>query len=128
MRALRRSSFMRYIVIPLTLIAWLSACHKWSYSPLSPSQTVSEEPDRVRVTTSSDRWVLESPRVEGDSLFGLMAKSGETRAIPLGEIQRLEIRESDVLATVGTVLGVTVVTGFGFLVVACAIDERCLEG
>jgi hypothetical protein len=128
MRALRRSSFLRYIVIPLTLMAWLSACHKWSYSPLSPSQAVSEGPDRVRVTTPSERVVLYSPRVEGDSIIGSLPITGGRQASSICEIERLETRQFDVLWTVPTVLGVTVVTGFVVLAALCGFDENCFEG
>jgi hypothetical protein len=69
----RRSPFLRRVVLPITLLAFLSACHKWV--PLEPpvAQAVAErDPGTIRVTLADgSQVVLKEPRISGDSLMAL---------------------------------------------------------
>ena len=111
MFALRHSHFMRCTLL-LALVTWLLACHKWV--PLEPPmfQTLeATDPDMVRVTRTDGRQVtLKEPRISQDSLIGFWDESSSSRttSMPLEAVEWIEERRSDPLATVGVVLGVTV--------------------
>jgi len=91
-------------VLLLFLVLNLTACQTWqsvSLGAISPAQLIEEDrPDRVRVT---GREVLErevvAPSVEGDQLLGANGVS-----LPLADVLMLEIREFDIVRTVGLVL------------------------
>ncbi len=125
----RRSPCLRRVVLPLTLLAFLSACHKWV--PLEPpvAQAIAEEePGTVRVTLA-DGWqrVLKEPRISGDSLIAFEeGKKPRTVALPLEDLQRVEERRANTPATIGLVVG-SLVAAFGVsmaLVIACQ-HEGC---
>ena len=119
----RSSRFVRRVVLPLTLLAFLSACHKWV--PLEPpvAQAITEEESgTVRVTlTDNSRMVLKEPRVSGDSLVAL----GDTVGVALDDVQQVEGRRANVLATVFLVAGAGVLALVGIVVVACGIGNEC---
>ena len=110
----RRSPFLRRVILPLTLLAFLSACHKWV--PLEPpvAQAIAEEePGTVRVTlTDSSRMDLEEPRVSGDSLVALDG----TASVALDDVQQVEARRANTVATVGLILGAAVLAVLGYAV------------
>ena len=128
----RRSPFLRRVVLPLTLLAFLSACHKWV--PLEPpvAQAIAErDPGTVRVTLAdSSRIVLKEPHIMGDSLIAFEdGKEPQTVALPLEDLRQVEEQRTNVLATVGLVTGIAVVT-FVVVVVAawliyCSGDGDC---
>jgi len=110
----RRSPFLRRVILPLTLLAFLSACHKWV--PLEPpvTQAITEgEPGTVRVTLS-DGWqrVLKEPHISGDSLVAL----DDTVGVALDDVQQIEARRANTPATIGLVVG-SIAAAFGVLLV-----------
>jgi len=68
----RHSPFLRAVVVPVTLMSFLSACHKWSTVSDPVAATLADKrPERVQVTTSDgEKFILEAPYVRGDSLIG----------------------------------------------------------
>lgn len=116
MRALRRSAFTRYLIIPFTLVAVLSGCYKWSEPDLSPRDFIRlEEPSKVRLTLTDDRLVvLEHPAVTDSTIS---ASDGDLRwVIPFHEVTRLEHRSFD-WATFSIAVGLPIA-----LITAGAID------
>ena len=117
----RRSLLLRRVVLPLTLLTFLSTCHKWV--PLEPpiAQAIAEEePGTVRVTLAdSSRVVLKEPRISGDSLVAL----DDTVGVALDDVQQIEARRTKVLATVGLVSGTVVLAYFGALLLCVWLDE-----
>ncbi len=124
----RRSPFLRRVILPLTLLAFLSACHKWV--PLEPpvAQAIAEEePGTVRVTLADDsRVVLKEPRVSGDSLVAL----DDTVRVALDDVQQIEARRANTPATIGLVVG-SIAAAFGVLilalVIACSGESNCFD-
>ena len=109
----RRSPLLRRVVLPLTLLAFLSACHKWV--PLEPpvAQAIAEEePGTVRVTLAdSSRVVLKEPRISGDSLVAL----DDTVRVALDDVQQIEARRANTPATIGLVVG-SLAAAYGVLI------------
>ena len=105
----RRSRFLRRVILPITLLSFLSACHKWvELKPPYEQAFAEEQPDKVRLTVvGNGRLVLEAPRVQGDTLFGLSRRTG----IPLDQIRQAEVRKDDVVGTVLLVAGIGVTVG-----------------
>ena len=82
MLCFRRSLVLRFVILPLALVSFLSACHKWV--PLEPpvAQAIAEaESGTIRITLAdSSRMVLKARRIEGDSLY---ATDEKTHAVTL---------------------------------------------
>ncbi len=119
----RRSPLLRRVVLPLTLLAFLSACHKWV--PLEPpvAQAITEEePGTVRVTLADNsRVVLKEPHISGDSLIAFEeGKEPQTVAVPLEDLQRVEEKRANTPATVVLILGAAVLAFFALGVIACS--------
>ena len=57
-------------MLPVTLVAFMSACHKWS--AVEPGQPFAEEgAEEVRITRTDGQWyVLKEASVVGDSVVG----------------------------------------------------------
>ena len=127
MQAIPRSPFVRSVVIPLTLIGWLSGCYKWSTVDMSPSEVVNGElPEQVRVTWRGEQYELTSPTIQADSLIGW--DSDQRMVILTGEIESFEVREGDDGATIGLIVGVLaglVVASVALLWIAFATAEWC---
>jgi hypothetical protein len=115
----RRSRFLRRVILPITLLSFLSACHKWvELKPPYEQAFAEEQPEKVRLTVvGNSRLVLEEPRVQGDTLFGLSRRTG----VPLDQIQRAEVRQDDMVANVFLITGIAVTVG---LLVYGAIEGR----
>ena len=109
MRTDRRSSFHRLIVLPLTLVAFLSGCYKWhDYGTVMPDQGV----HRMRVTLlDNSRVTLHDARIDGDSIVGKRrtSRSGYEEvdfnrfAIGLDDVRRVEVSELDKGTTAGLI-------------------------
>lgn len=59
MRFFRQSTFLRLVVLPFTLILFLSACYKWvpiQSTPPIPSQVESADVLRVYLTDGLSNW------------------------------------------------------------------------
>ncbi len=109
----RRSPYVRRVILPLTLLAFLSACHKWV--PLYTQAITEEEPGTVRVTLADNsRVVLKEPHISGDSLIAL----DDTVGVPLEEVQRVEEKRANTPATVFLILGAAVLAFFALGVIA----------
>ncbi len=105
MHDLVRSRFSRTIAVLLTLTT-LVACQRWTTVESPIASTVEKnDPGRVRVTTTDGRIMeLDSPTVQGDSLTGSIG--GEQQpVVAIGEIDRLEFRESNIGLTVLSIAG-----------------------
>ena len=121
----RRSLCLRRVVLPLTLLAFMSACHKWV--PLEPpvAQAITEEqPGTVRVTlTDNSQTVLEAPRVSGDSLVAIDG------SVALDDVQRAEAKRANTPATIGLVVGIAAVAFVAFVAVVliayCSSTPDC---
>ena len=131
MRMFRRSKFQRHIVIPLMLICLLSACHKWVPLESPLEQALAEHHGKVRLTLEDGQRVeLESVFVARDSVFwrahddvGLGAMRSAFGA-PLSDVAKAEVRKTDVVGTVGLVVGVSFAA---MLAAAAAFVITCEE-
>ncbi len=89
----RRSPFLRRVVLPLTLLAFLSACHKWV--PLEPpvARAIAEtESGTIRITLAdSSRVVLKTGymEIEGDSLYSVDVNTRPV-TLPLSDVLVVE--------------------------------------
>ena len=86
---------------------------------VAPAQVVTtQNPSAVRVQRlDGSRFVVDSPRISGDSLLGAMA--GKPTSIPLADIHRCAVKHGSAGKTVGLVLAVTV----GVIVLAGVMCE-----
>ena len=113
----RGSWLLRRVVLPLTLVALLSACTKWKTlePPYAPSQG---EYEKLRITGDDGmRVVIHDPRLEADSLRGTVSDSDQVAAIRIDSVQKIEKRGTNWLATAGLVVGVFyAVVGIGLLI------------
>lgn len=109
-RSTRSTAMLLLLVLPL------SACHKWVAPELRPGAAPDSivAYDQVRVTrVDGSSLVLHGARLSADSLVGDDEPSGTRRqplrvALPRHAIESLEVRRTDVGATVLTALGVGV--------------------
>ena len=126
---LRRSRFIRFVILPLTLIAILPACYKWHVvgtNAASPTEVSS----LTRVTlTNGEEVMLRDVIVTADSVFGRDKDSrplfaGEERAVRINsdDVRFIERRSTNWLAT-----GALIWLGVGVVVsLACAASD-CFE-
>ena len=112
MRVFRRSKFQRQLVIPLMLTCFLSACHKWVPLDSPVERPLAEYHGKMRLTLKAGHRIeVDSVYVARDSVFwrahddaGLSAtRSGFS--VPLSDVAKAEVRKSDVVGTVGLVVG-----------------------
>jgi hypothetical protein len=126
----RRSRFFRTVVLPLTLVVFLPACHKWV--PLEPavSQAITGNQGTVRVTlTDGQQIIMTTATVTEDSLFGRrkgtpgpVLDTDQNVRLSLDDVQSVEHRRTDGWATAGVIfLGVGIAVNL-----ACAATD-CLE-
>ena len=68
----RSSAFLRLVMLPLTLVSFLSACHKWVPVHATIEDAVAATRlESVRITMSDGRILdLKNATVEGDSVIG----------------------------------------------------------
>lgn len=96
MFAVRHSPFIRTILTPITLTAFLSACSSWTTlkEPLAAS-IAEQQPDKVRVTTADEGVVmLNSPTVSADTLSGILPGTRPefgTISYPLSEVAAVAV-------------------------------------
>jgi hypothetical protein len=102
----------------ITLLAALGlhagACMSWKTQPVSPDHIVAQDPDQVRVTLGNgSKVVVARPAIIGDSLIGAPTganpkRSAQRLAIPLSDIQSVEVRRVNAGKTALLVAGLGV--------------------
>jgi len=110
---------------PIMMAACLSACTHWQVQSVSPQQVLeTRHPQKIRVTRAdSTKVVLAEPRIVGDTLYGVGARSPRAAHQPPGEgialadVSQVAIRRTDPAATTLLVLGSAAVVGGVALVV-----------
>jgi len=118
MRYFRRSAFLRLVVLPFTLLAFLPACHKWSEVRTTVDATTAL-PNPARLTLNNgDRITLEDATISGDSVVGIRERRSEISpirrvAIALGDVAGVEERSVKIGESVGTGVGVAGVLFLG---------------
>ncbi len=119
-----RPARCRRLLVLVTLVCFMAACHKWSVQPAPP--TLHEAPERARITLSDGRVVeLRSLEIRGDSVVGFakiassMRRPGQRvwgdtlQTYPLADVTKFEVRKSDTGMTVLAVaLGVALTVAF----------------
>jgi len=130
MRYLRRSAFLRLVVLPFTLSLWLSACTSYVAMQGPYAQTiVSEEPGKVRAwLDDGSRVTISRPRIEADSLVGFVYDARtrsytDTVRVALGEVSVVEREKADILKGIG--VGFLILTAVSAIAYAaeCASDD-----
>ena len=114
------SRFIHQVMLPVTLVAFMSACHKWS--TVEPGQPFAEEgTEELRITQTDGQWfVLKEAAVVGDSVVGLVGRDSASFAI--SEMDKIQVRKGDWVGTTllvfGAVVGASLVAiGVGFAVI-----------
>lgn len=123
----RGSWFVGRVILFLTLVTFLSACQKWVAlePPYAPLQG---EYEKLRVTTDSGtRVVINDPRQDADSLWGIGSDGLPTAVIPILSVQKIEKRGTNWLGSVGLAyLGLNVLGGVAMLVECSGNPESML--
>ena len=120
----RGSRVLRRVILPLTLLAFLSACHKWV--PLEPpvAQAIAEaESGTIRVTLAdSSRVVLQARynEIEGDSLYAIDELTRPV-TLPLRDVVLVEEKEAEGGKTALLIGGIVLVVGAAVLAVVGSI-------
>ena len=120
----RRSPCLRRVILPLTLLAFLSACHKWV--PLEPpvAQAIAEtESGTIRITLAdSSRMVLKTGymEIEGDSLYSVDVNTRPVK-LPLRDVVLVEEKEAEGGKTSLLIGGIVLVVGAAVLAVVGSI-------
>ena len=123
MSRIRQSVFARSFLLPLALLLWLSACHKWILLQPPFQQAIEKEnPSTVRVTMQDGaRRELMKPLVRSDTLLSRAIRDQQVE-IPLEAVRTVEARKANTLATVALVVGVTLGALVLAALVSCADD------
>ena len=119
-----QSRLVHQVMLPVTLVTFMSACHKWS--TVQPGQPFAEDGNaEVRITqTDGQRVYVKESAVVGDTLTGLV--NGNSASIALSETDKIEVRKTDVVGTVGLVVGIgaaIVAAAFLGFVVGCSLND-----
>lgn len=121
MRYLRESTFLR-AVLPLTLVLWLSACHKWVElaPPYGPAIEAAETRE-FRLTAAGERRLTESATLRHDTVWA------GTFPIPLKDLEAVEVRKTDIFSTsVLAILGAATASLLVFI--AVCYEGDCISG
>lgn len=112
-----RFSFLRRVLLPLALLAFLSACHTWVPLSSPGAQAIAQEGrGTVRLTLADgSRVVLKEPRVRGDSLVAF----DDTAGVALVDVRQVEARRTKVLATAGLIFGAASLAVVGTALAVC---------
>jgi len=119
-----QSRLVHQVMLPVTLVTFMSACHKWS--TVQPGQPFAEDGNaEVRITQADGQRVyVKESAVVGDTLTGLV--NGHSASIALSETDKIEVRKTDVVGTVGLVVGIgaaIVAAAFLGFVVGCSLND-----
>lgn len=98
------------LILALLATATLPACTAYRTMSDPAAALAAPKPARdARLTLrSGERFELEFPRVEGDSLSGFLF-GGELRKVALADVARVEVQKVSAGRTAGLVLGLAVV-------------------
>lgn len=113
----------RGVVALVGMAAWLTACT--SYRQIDDLSLAGPD-DVIRVSTVDGRTRdFHDPRIEADSLKGRLGSQGTvTYSIPLDQVDRVEVRETDVGATVAlTLLIVAIPVTIALISAASGLSE-----
>lgn len=128
MTYLKHSKFIRLVVLPLTLNAFLPACYKWTEveTPVNVSDRL---PSPAHVTLKDGRRLkLEGATVEGDFIVGMVRGSNRSGQIadrvriPIDEVLKVERRERNKFTTTLLVVSAVYVTLALIVTGVCASD------
>lgn len=113
----RINRFIHQVMLPVTLVAFMSACHKWSTVQEDPRDfVVQNDVRRVRVDRGSGgEFELTDPVVRGDTLVGSL-RNGVEVAIPIADVRELDYRTFDGVGT-GILIGSVVIVGLAIVAV-----------
>jgi hypothetical protein len=139
---LRRSWICCRVLLPATLVVWLSACHRWV--PVEQPQASLQQAAAAGGSSTYRVYVNGSETLEGkltevrgDSVVIQTSDrtccsgggDAESTTVAVEAVERAEVRETKVLATVLLTVGLVAAPFIAFgvaLGIACAGDERCL--
>ena len=98
----------RRAIATLLLVLYLPACTSWQVGKTSPEQLFEDDPpEKVRVTqTDGSRVELLAPMITADTLRGSVKGDSVSVAIPLSNVQTVEVRESDSLKGLALTVGI----------------------
>lgn len=122
MLAPNRSAAIRSLTL-LGLCSWLVGCASWRPMEEPYAETIAEtHPSAIRVTLDdASRREVNRPVVSGDTIYD----SNIRASYPLDRVQSVEVGSTSALATVGLVLGLTLLVLTVAAGVACADDPWC---
>ncbi len=121
MRRFSINRLIHQVMLPVTLVSFMSACHKWSELDQDPREFVSaEHPDEIRVHLSDGTKAdLDLPVVRGDTLIGV--DGDYSLLVALSEVDKIEVRKGDWVGTTLFVLGAVVGASLVFVAVALSV-------
>ncbi len=109
-----RPARCRRPLVLVTLVCFMAACHKWAPLEAPVEQALAEHNGEVRLTLEDGR------RVDFDSgpvALAFWHRRAE-RDTALSDVPKAEVRKTDVVGTVGLVVGIGAAL-FGGLVLVC---------
>lgn len=116
----------RRVVVLVTLVSFMAACHKWVPLESPVEQTLAEHHGKVRLTLEDNQRIeFDSVWVSRDSVFSVA--SGDTVAIAsLSYVVGADERKANTTGTIVLVGLGAVVVGLGIYFAACAsaVDEN----
>jgi hypothetical protein len=105
----------------LLLVTYVSGCTSWRTQHVAPERVLQDSQfvrKGVRVTTlDGRRYEIQRPALRADTLTGLRGKAAT--AIPLGQVQQLDVRRPSAPRTALLVVGSLVGAAAATLGVAC---------
>lgn len=92
-----RRPFDRRAVVLLTVVCFMSACHRWVPLEAPVEQTLAQHEGRLRLTLEDDEQIIgDSAWIAGDSVF-VVADPETTSGVPLSDVVGVETRESNAI-------------------------------
>lgn len=108
---------MQRALIIVELACLLAGCWSWRTGGLAPQHMIAEyHPKQVQIFLTGQQVVLRNPRVQGEHIAGVDARTAAPRSIPLADIKGFQIWAPDGGETALLVGGI--VAGLGVLVFA----------
>ncbi len=115
----------RRVVVLVTLVCFVAACHKWVPLESPVEQALAEHHGKVRITLEDgQRLVFDSVRVARDSVFEFSGDDA-TPLAPLADVSKAEQRGSNTIGTVLLVVGGVAVLFVGIGIIALCAEFSC---